>query len=366
MFAGRMPVASRVGVRLGLAYLHVTKGTPLRLAPLLAAAALALSLAACGSSDDDSNDASGASGEGFPVSVKHTFGTTEIESEPQRVVAVAWSNQDTALALGVVPVAMPKVTYGDDDTDGLHPWVKDKIDELGGETPTLFDETDGIDAAAVAKAEPDLILAVHSGLTKEEYETLSKIAPTVAYPDKAWGTPWRDAIELTGQALGKTDEADQLIGDLEQQIDDAVAKRPEIQGKSAVMSWIDPSDLSKIGYYTAFDTRATFLNDLGLETPEFVEKASADTDQFFLEISAEKADELAGADIFVGYGDDAALKKVQADPLLGKVPAFERGSAALLEDNTPLAAAVSPSALSIPWMLDDYVTLLADAAAKVK
>ncbi|MBA4607788.1 iron-siderophore ABC transporter substrate-binding protein [Aeromicrobium sp. Marseille-Q0843] len=342
------------------------KGTPLRLAPLLAAATLALSLAACGSSSDDANESSGASGENFPVTIEHALGKTPIKSQPKRVATVAWSNQDTALSLGVVPVGMPKVTYGDDDTDGLHPWVKDKLDELGGEAPVLFDETDGIDAAAVAKTTPDLILAPNSGLTKEEYETLSKIAPVVAYPGQAWGTSWRDAIKLTGQALGKSDEATQLISDLEQQITDATEKQPEIKGKTAVMSWIDPSDLSKVGYYTASDTRATFLNDLGFETPDFVTKASEGSDQFFLEISSEKADELNGADVFVGYGDDAALKKVQADPLLGQVTAFKNGSAALLEDNTPMAAAVSPSALSIPWMIDDYVALLADAAAKVK
>lgn len=337
----------------------------MRLTALLATATLAFGLTACASSDDDGDSDSASSGGGFPVTVEHAYGKTPVKSEPKRVATVAWSNQDTALALGVVPVGMPKVTYGDDDTDGLHPWVKDAIEELGGETPALYDETDGIDAAAVAKTEPDLILAPNSGLTKEEYETLSKIAPTIAFPDKAWGTTWRQAVELTGQALGKTDEAEALIADLEKQIDDATAKRPEIKGKTAVMSWIDPSDLSKVGYYTAYDTRAQFLNDLGFETPDFVE-ASKDSDQFFLEISSEKADELNGADVFVGYGDDAALKKVQADPLLGQVTAFQRGSAALLKDNTPLAAAVSPSALSIPWMLDDYVTLLADAAAKVK
>jgi iron complex transport system substrate-binding protein len=331
----------------------------LRLAPFLAAATLAFGLAACGSSDDSSDDTA-------TVKVEHAFGKTPIKGTPKRVATVAWSNQDTALALGVVPVGMPKVTYGDDDTDGLHPWVKDKIEELGGETPVLFDETDGIDAAAVAKTDPDLILAPNSGLTKEEYETLNKIAPTIAFPGQAWGTSWREAIEMTGEALGKTDEATAVIADLEKQMDAAVADHPEIEGKSAVMSWIDPTDLSKVGFYTASDTRATFLNDLGFTTPDFVTEASKTSDQFFVEVSAEKADELSGADVFVGYGDDAALKKAQADPLIGKIPAIERGSAALLKDNTPLAAAVSPSALSIPWMLDDYVALLADAAAKVK
>ncbi|GAA3541837.1 periplasmic binding protein [Aeromicrobium flavum] len=338
----------------------------MRIARLLAVATLAFGLTACGSSDDSSDDAKASGGDSFPVEIEHAFGTTEVTAAPERVATVAWSNQDTALALGVVPVGMPKVTYGDDDTDGLHPWVKDKLDELGAETPALFDENAGIDAAAVAKTSPDLILAPNSGLTKEEYETLSKIAPVVAFPGQAWGTSWREAIEMTGKALGKTDEADDVIADLEKQMDAAVADHPEIKGKSAVMSWIDPTDLSKVGYYTASDTRATFLNDLGFSTPDFVTESSKNSDKFFLEISAEKADELSGADVFVGYGDDAALKKAQADPLIGKIPAIERGSTALLKDNTPLAAAVSPSALSIPWMLDDYVTLLADAAAKVK
>ena len=33
-------------------------------------------------------------------------------------------------------------------------------------------------------------VGVNSGLTKEEYDKLSKIAPTVAYPKVAWGTSW--------------------------------------------------------------------------------------------------------------------------------------------------------------------------------
>ncbi len=44
----------------------------------------------------------------------------------------------------------------------------------------LFDETDGIDFEAVADTQPDLILATYSGMTAEDYKTLSEIAPTVA------------------------------------------------------------------------------------------------------------------------------------------------------------------------------------------
>ena len=106
------------------------------------------------------------------------------------------------LALGVVPVGMSKANCGDDDGDGVLPWVEDQLDELGAETPVLFDETDGIDFEAVADTAPDVILAAYSGLTQEDYDTLSKIAPVVAYPDVAWGTSVQDMIRLNSQALG--------------------------------------------------------------------------------------------------------------------------------------------------------------------
>src|SRR3712207_8900168 len=55
-------------------------------------------------------------------------------------------------------------------------------------SPVLFDETDGLDFEAVADTDPDVILAGYSGLTQEDYDTLSDIAPVVAYPEAAWAT----------------------------------------------------------------------------------------------------------------------------------------------------------------------------------
>ena len=117
----------------------------------------------------------------YPITIKHALGTTIITKKPERVATVAWANHEVPLALSVVPVGMSKATWGDDDNDGVLPWVEEKLEELGAKTPVLFDETDGIDFEAVADTKPDVILAAYSGLTQEEYETLSKIAPTVAY-----------------------------------------------------------------------------------------------------------------------------------------------------------------------------------------
>ena len=148
-------------------------------------AVAAIALTGCASAAADNTDPAASSGAGFPVTIEHAFGETVIESKPERVVTVAWSNQEVPLALGVVPVGMAEVAWGDDDGDGVLPWVEDKLEELDAETPVLFDETDGIDFEAVADTQPDVILAAYSGLTQEEYDTLSKIAPVVAYPEVA-------------------------------------------------------------------------------------------------------------------------------------------------------------------------------------
>ncbi|HET6547882.1 MAG TPA: hypothetical protein VFG79_05485, partial [Solirubrobacter sp.] len=53
----------------------------------------AVVLAACGSESEPAG--SPASGGGaFPVAVEHKFGTTEIATEPKRVVTVGYTDQD--------------------------------------------------------------------------------------------------------------------------------------------------------------------------------------------------------------------------------------------------------------------------------
>ena len=335
-----------------------------RLLAVGAALALTLGMSACssGSSGDASaqTDAgASATGDTFPVTIEHVYGETVVKEKPTRVATVAWANHEVPLALGIVPVGMTKVTWGDDDNDGVLPWVEDKLEELGAETPVLFDETDGIDFEAVADTQPDVILAAYSGLTKEEYTTLSKIAPVVAYPEVAWGTSVDDMIRLDSQALGLSQEGDALIDDLHAQADTALATNSALEGKKVLFAYIDPNDFSQIGYYTASDTRPGYLHDIGLPYPKVVED-SVGSEDFYLTVSAEDAEKFDDVDLFVTYGDAAFVKQLQADPLLSKIPAIAAGNIAILPDATPIAASANPSPLSISWGLQDYLKLLAE------
>jgi iron complex transport system substrate-binding protein len=335
-----------------------------RLLAIGASVAVALSLTACstGSTSPSSTSEAGsnpASDSAFPVTIEHIYGETTITEKPERVAAIAWANHEVPLALGIVPVGFASASWGDDDDNGILPWVEEKLDELGGEEPVLFNNDDGLDYEAIADTAPDVILAAYSGLSEEEYDQLSKIAPVVAFPEVAWGTSVDDLIEMNSKALGLEAEGQALIEDLHADAEAALEENSALKDKKVLFAYIDPSDLSQVGYYTAIDTRPGYLHDnLGLPYPAIVEE-NADSDQFYLTVSAEEADAFADVDVFVTYGDDSLIATMQADPLLSKIPAIAEGRIVILPDATPIAASANPSPLSIPWGLSDYLALLA-------
>jgi iron complex transport system substrate-binding protein len=332
---------------------------------LTAAAALALGLAGCAPAADTAAAGDAASGE--TITIEHAFGETVIEGTPNRVATVAWENQEVPLALGVVPVGMAKATWGDDDTDGLLPWVKDKLDELEAETPVLFDETDGIDFEGVADTNPDVILAGYSGLTQEDYDTLSEIAPVVAYPEVAWGTSWQDTITQNAAGMGMAAEGEALITELETEIADTAAEHPELADTSVMfLTHVDEADLSQVSFYTTHDTRTMFFDDLGMQSAPSIVEASKATEEYSLTQSAEQADAFNDVDVIVTYGGDELVATLEGDPLLSQIPAVANKSIVALSGSGPMGTAANPTALSISYVLGEYTELLAAAAANAE
>jgi iron complex transport system substrate-binding protein len=330
------------------------------------AAVAALLLAGCGDTPTDEASAAPAAeaSEEFPIEIEHAFGTTTLESKPERVATVDFANQEVPLALGIVPVGMSKMTWGDGDGDGVQQWTEDKLRELGAETPVLFDETDGYDFEAVAGTDPDVILAGYSGLTEDDYNTLSEIAPVIAYPDEPWATEWRDSIMQNAKGLGMEEEGEQLVADLEQTIDDAVSQHPELEGTTGMfLTHVDPADLSEINFYSAADTRSKYLLDLGMDIAPSIVEATGDSGDYAGSISVERADELADVDVIVTYGGMELIVALQGDPVLSQLPAVKNDAIVNLDGARPIGTAANPTALSVPYLVEEYVELLADAAA---
>lgn len=338
-----------------------------------AAACIAvLSLSACstGSSggQSPSGNAAGAEDE-FPVTIEHAFGETVIEEAPERVATVSWVNADTALALGVVPVGMPVIDYGGNE-NGTTPWIDDALAELDAEigsenAPVQYSETDGIAFDEIAATSPDVILAAYSGLDQEDYDRLSAIAPVVAYPEAAFGTAWQESTTMIGEALGRSAQAEELVADTEKAISDAAAEHPELEGKTFIYGNLDPAAAESIYVYTAGDNRPRFLTELGMTQAPVVDENTT-SEAFYITWSAERANELE-SDVFVTWVPDAATKDaIAADPLLNQIPAVRSGALLADSDNTLTLSISAASVLSIPYALENFVPLLAEAAGNAE
>ncbi|GAA4672031.1 iron-siderophore ABC transporter substrate-binding protein [Phytohabitans rumicis] len=342
-----------------------------RLTRALLAAPLAFTLAltACGGSgsDDRTGDSDGdAAGTGsssasFPVTINHAFGGTTIQTAPTRVVTWGWGSADAAIALGVVPVAIPFQSYGG-DKNGVLPWIAQKLTALGAATPTVLPETQEPPVEEIAAANPDLILAPYSGIDKEQYDLLSAIAPTVAYPKEAWATPWRDVVTTVGTALGKKAEADALLADFDKLLAQKAGEHPELAGKTVAMVW---DSAGTFYVYKEADARVEFALDLGMKGAASVNELGTAESPFYFTLSYEKLDKLT-SDVLVSF----ATTQAEQDTFLASksaktMPQVQNGTVASLVGAEFIASVSPPTALSVTWGLDKYVAALAAAAAKV-
>lgn len=301
----------------------------------------------------------------YPIVIKHALGETTIESKPERVATIQWANHDVVLALGVVPVGFSAANFGVQDDSGLLPWTAKKLEELNVTDPNVFMDTDGLDFEAISDSEPDVILAGYSGITQEDYDLLSEIAPVVAYPNAPWTTTWREQVILNSTGMGMAAEGEQLIKDTEDMLNEKLKAYPQIKGKKVVWVNFSAEDMSKLHIYTPVDSRVSFLHELGLVDPESITKLITDPNSYSLNLSAENAEALNDADLIVGYGNDELYQALKADPLIGKIPAIQRGSVAFIESDTPLVAAGTPNPLSISYTIDDYLKLISGAIDKL-
>ncbi|GHD39805.1 iron-siderophore ABC transporter substrate-binding protein [Mycetocola manganoxydans] len=335
-----------------------------RLALIATAAVTLLALSGCAPASADKTapaDDTGASS--FPVSIEHAFGDTKIEEAPERVVTLGWGSTDAAIAVGVVPVGMEAQSYGGDE-NGVLPWVAEALEDLDADTPAIIPST--VEEPAyedIAEQSPDLILAVYSGITEEQYDLLSEIAPTVAYPDAPWSTPWTDVVTTVGEALGKTAEAETVLNDIAAITAEQAEAHPELAGKTVAAV----ADFGgKFYVYKGADSRVDFLFDLGLVDAPAVEELSTGDSSFYYELSYEEVDKLE-SDILVSYSDTAEAESAFLSSSYAKtIPAVASGAVASVVGVELIAAVSPPSALSLTWGLEDYVALLSTAASAVE
>ncbi|WP_341280785.1 ABC transporter substrate-binding protein [Paenibacillus sp. FSL H8-0537] len=170
-------------------------------------AAIALSLlliAACGGKENNTINS--------PVT------QTDAAEKTLRVVATTVTYPDFLYSLGVIPVAAENANA---EFPSYLNGAFDAVPKLGGV----------LNLEGILASEPDLIIGANWRDAKN-VDQLNKIAKTILLPDR---DNWRDELRDMGDALGKKEQAEQVIADYEDQIKKANESLKPLVGSETFM-----------------------------------------------------------------------------------------------------------------------------------
>ncbi|WP_128379347.1 iron-siderophore ABC transporter substrate-binding protein [Streptomyces cavernae] len=336
-----------------------------RLAAILSAATLGVGLlAGCGSdsadtSSDKPSDSNSSSASGvFPVTVEHAFGSTKVTKAPERVVSVGYTDDQTILAFGIKPVGMvdqyPNPEGQSPDINTQWPWVKDKWGDTKPEV-IMKNGDNGPNFEKIAALRPDLIIAVYSEIDQAAYDKLSKIAPTVGRTKgekEPFSAPWQENALHIAKALGKAEEGEKMVADIQGQLDEAKKAHPAFANETAVaLSWYE----DKVAPFTSTDVRGRLVSGIGFKYQTEIDKVAGGS--FYTQLSPERIDLVDVDRIFVinDKADTEALKKFK---LFANLDAVKKGKVSYLLDSEgpAVGAAISQGTLlSMPYAIDELV-----------
>ncbi|MBM2619037.1 ABC transporter substrate-binding protein [Actinoplanes sp. LDG1-06] len=322
-------------------------------AAILSAAVVLAGCSTTGTEDDNASPEAGSSAAAaFPVTITTAFGDVTVEKQPERVVALGWSDADVALSLGVQPVgASDWLAFGG---DGQGPWNAGKYTTAPEILGTLE-----LDMEKVAALKPDLILDTRGSGEKARHDSLAKLGvPVVDVPQggEMYLTTWEQQLDMIGKALGKQTEAAKLKSDLDAKFTAAAAANPGFKDKTiaAVARTGDGW-----GAYVTGDGRVDFLTKLGFKNAPAIEALKKDS--FYITLSNEQLD-LANADVTVVFLIQATLDQVKSDKLFQAVPSVKAGHVAYMDDKDISNAFSSASVAGLSYAVDKVTPLLATAA----
>ena len=203
---------------------------------------------------------SSAAASSFPMSFDHAFGTTAIDRVPLRVASLGFLEHDTLLALGTVPVGIKGWFQSLPHATG--PWAAHL---LAGAQPVPLAGSE-IPFETLLDLEPDLIVALYTNLTQEEYDRLTSIAPTIAWTRAAgpWGMFWEDTARLLGRILDRETRAEELIANVHETYRSLRERYPRLAGARGIAG--NSAGDTFVVRGPRYDTGALMVG-LGIECP---------------------------------------------------------------------------------------------------
>jgi len=282
----------------------------------IAAALCLLLLAACGSNNtaapavpspsasESATSSATASPSAEPEykTINTVNGAVQIPVHPKRIVAEEYLG--SLIALNVIPVGAPGLTLQNYYFKEALAGVADS-GTYGSPSPE-----------AIASLNPDLIIIGN----KDQYEALSKIAPTLTVPYGELKNAHEELI-FFGKALGKEKEAEAWLEEYDRRIAEAKAKVDAVIPAGASFSIIESTAKSIYVYGDNFGRGGQpVYQALGRRPPAAV--AEQIMEKQWAEISPEMIDEYAG-DYIILTANGRTVEDFKNDPVWSSIPAVK-------------------------------------------
>jgi len=266
----------------------------------------------------------------FPRQVEHVVGSTTLLRAPQRVAVISTGQLDAALSLGVIPAGTTRV-----DNRELAPgYLRTAFASRANELEAMVDlgSRQAPDLEALARLAPDLIVLNRTVLKAGGLELFSRIAPTVVA--RGTGGNWRPDFLLLADALGRRQQAERLLADLDWNLA-GLAQRLGTQPPSASLLFSSGARLRLMG---ADSFAGGLLQAMGVIRPAAQRFKGTSRD-----VSAELLD-LADADWLFYAEQGTALASLARQPLWPRLEAVREARAIRVDTDAfylnagPLAA----------------------------
>ncbi|ELK47485.1 iron-hydroxamate ABC transporter substrate-binding protein [Halobacillus sp. ACCC02827] len=246
----------------------------------------------------------------------HAMGETTIPENPERILAPYL--EDSLVALGEQPVAQWSI--GDSVLDYLQPELKD-IPKIGWDLP--IEQT--------IEQNPDLIIfSSPSALQNGSYDDYNNIAPTYVMEEET-NADWRAQLTAIGEILDKKEEAEKVLNDFDQKVEDAKSSlKNSIGDESVAFVWTTGEQ-----FYVFDNTRYAaeiMYEDMGITQPEFIKNLPEGEEQWN-PISLEKLGQMDADHVFlIGAEGEPGLEILENSSVWQNTPAAKSDQVYLMNE----------------------------------
>lgn len=254
------------------------------------------------SSKDETTQSAAKANEEESRVIHMEYGDVEIPANPQRVVVAFF--QGDLLALGIKPVG---TSFNDDAI------FANELSDV-----TIVDAFE-LNPEAIMELEPDLIIWNN----QDDYEELSKIAPTIAMNFYS-GLTYKERLNFFGEVFGLEDEAEQLIKDFEGKVAEA---KETLTQNGLIDKNVILLENKQQGVLRAFGDNygrggEIIYQYLGFSAPERIQTEIIDKeDVYFIDIGYEMLNQYIGDYIF----SNEEIDTLATDSMWTSLPAVKEG-----------------------------------------